>query len=104
MIKLGKLTHYSIDLVLISIILAGIHRNTGLQFDVSHFSSIDFRRWFGNYLSFGETCYDYVVSFLKMTGYFKQRNLILDKLQNEGAEFIKRQTGRDINDFKQNEN
>ncbi|CAK9435570.1 uncharacterized protein LODBEIA_P02970 [Lodderomyces beijingensis] len=97
--SLGKLAHYSVDLVLISIILAGIHRNTGLQFDVSHFSSIDFRRWFGNYLAFGEVCYDKVVSFLRMTGYFKQRNLVLDQLQDQAAQYLKQSTGRDIGDF-----
>ncbi|KAI5958096.1 hypothetical protein KGF57_002904 [Candida theae] len=98
--SLGKLFHYSVDLVLISIILAGIHRNTGLQFDVSHFSSVDFRRWFGNYLGFGEACYDKIVSLLRMSGYFKQRNLILDNLKNAGAQYLKEQTGRDLRDYK----
>ncbi|CCG21197.1 hypothetical protein CORT_0A08120 [Candida orthopsilosis Co 90-125] len=98
--SLGKLVHYGIDLVLISIVLAGIHRNTGLQFDVSHFSSVDFRRWFGNYLSFGEACYDKVVSLLRMSGYFKQRNLVLDNLKNAGAQYLKEQTGRDIREYK----
>ncbi|KAI5958408.1 hypothetical protein CANMA_004252 [Candida margitis] len=98
--SLGKLAHYGIDLVLISMILAGIHRNTGLQFDVSHFSSVDFRRWFGNYLSFGESCYDKVVSLLRMSGYFKQRNLVLDNLKNAGAQYLKEQTGRDIKEYR----
>ncbi|KAI5904053.1 hypothetical protein K4G60_g3211 [Candida parapsilosis] len=92
--------HYGVDLVLISIVLAGVHRNTGLQFDVSHFSSIDVRRWFGNYLSFGETCYDKLVSVLRISGYFKQRNLVLDNLRNAGAQYLKEQTGRDIRDYK----
>lgn len=85
--------------MLISVILAGVHRNTGLAFDTSHFSSVDFRRWFGNYLSFGEKCYDYTVKFLKMTGYFKQNNLVLDYVKRNASEVLKEQTGRDINDF-----
>lgn len=97
--SLGKLTHYGFDLVLISIILAGIHRNTGLVFDTSRFSSIDFRRWFGKYLAFGEICYDRTVSILKFSGYFKQKNLVLDFMQKEASSILKDQTGRSIDDF-----
>ncbi|SGZ55504.1 CIC11C00000000480 [Sungouiella intermedia] len=89
------------DLVLISIILAGIHRNTGLVFDTSNFSSIDFRRWFGKYLAFGEVCYDRVVSLLRASGYFKQRNLVFDYVTKEASKVVKEQTGRDIGEFKQ---
>ncbi|OBA21215.1 DUF1748-domain-containing protein, partial [Metschnikowia bicuspidata var. bicuspidata NRRL YB-4993] len=71
----GKLAHYGFDLVLVSIILAGIHRNTGLVFDTSHFSSVDFRKWFGQYLAFGERCFDRTVSLLRFSGYFKQKNI-----------------------------
>lgn len=87
--------------MLISIILAGIHRNTGLVFDTTHFSSIDFRRWFGNYLAFGERCYDYTVSLLRMSGYFKQKNLVLDYVSREAGKALKKQTNRDISDFPQ---
>lgn len=79
------------DLVFISIILAGIHRNTGLVFDTSNLSSIDFRRWFGNYLAFGETCYDKLVSFLKISGYFKQKNLITDYLTRGTDKYFEQQ-------------
>ncbi|CAH6720231.1 uncharacterized protein CLIB1444_03S07316 [[Candida] jaroonii] len=85
---LGRIFHYSVDLVLVSVILAGIHRNTGLVFDTSNLSSIDFRRWFGNYLSFGESCYDKLVSLLKYSGYFKQRNMIVDYLTREGTKVL----------------
>lgn len=89
------------DLVLISIILAGIHRNTGLAFDTSNLSSVDFRRWLGKYLAFGEICYDKVVSLLRASGYFKQRNLVLDYVGKGASKIIKEQTGRDINGSKQ---
>lgn len=100
---MSKLAHYSFDLVLISIILAGIHRNTGLVFDTSHFSSVDFRRWFGSYLSFGEGCYDRTVSLLKYSGYFKQKNLVLDYVSKEANKYLRDQTGRDVSDFPKNE-
>lgn len=82
-------------------ILAGIHRNTGLVFDTSHFSSVDFRKWFGKYLAFGEVCYDRCVSILKASGYFKQRNLVFDYVSKNAEKVLKDQTGRDLSDFKQ---
>ncbi|PVH16304.1 uncharacterized protein CXQ87_004176 [Candidozyma duobushaemuli] len=97
--SLGKLTHYGFDLVLISIILAGIHRNTGLVFDTSHFSSVDFRNWFGKYLAFGEICYDRTVSLLRVSGYFRQRNLVMDNILDKGKSYLRQQTGRDLDDF-----
>ncbi|CUM63977.1 uncharacterized protein PRCAT00001565001 [Priceomyces carsonii] len=98
--SIGKLAHYSFDLVLISIILAGVHRNTGLAFDTSSFSSIDIRRWFGKYLAMGEKCYDSVVSILKASGYFKQRNLLYDYVSGQTSnQIFKDQTGRDLKDL-----
>lgn len=88
------------DLVLISVILAGVHRNTGLVFDTANFSSADFRKWFGKYLAFGETCYDRVVSLLRLSGYFKQKNLVFDYVSKEANRVLKEQTGRDVEDFK----
>ena len=101
--QLGKLAHYGFDLVLISIILAAVNRNTGLQFDTSSFSSVDFRRWFGNYLSFGERCYDATVSLLRMSGYFKQRNFGLDYAKKESTKFLKEQTGLDFEQMRKND-
>lgn len=77
-------------------VLAGIHRNTGLVFDTSNLSSVDVRRWFGNYLALGERCYDSTVSLLKMSGYFRQRNLIVDYVSKEANKYLKEQTGRDL--------
>lgn len=93
------MAHYGIDLVLVSMILAGIHRNTGLVFDTSNFSSVDFRNWFAKYLSIGEACYDRCVSVLRYSGYFKQRNLMLDYVGKEAGKFLKDQTGRSVEDF-----
>lgn len=87
------------DLVLISVVLAGIHRNTGLVFDTSNFSSVDARHWFGKYLAFGESCYDRVVSLLRWSGYFKQNNLVLDYVSTQAQNYLKKQTGRDVDDF-----
>ncbi|KAH3678492.1 hypothetical protein WICMUC_001509 [Wickerhamomyces mucosus] len=64
---LGKLVHYSVDLVLISMLLAAIRRNTGLQLI---YNNSDLKRYITQYLNFGEVAYDKFVSFLKITGYF----------------------------------
>lgn len=96
---LGEQRKFIDGMFRLSIILAGIHRNTGLVFDTSRFSSIDFRRWFGKYLAFGEICYDRTVSILKFSGYFKQKNLVLDFMQKEASSILKDQTGRSIDDF-----
>lgn len=90
------------DLVLISVILAGVHRNTGLVFDTANLSSADFRKWFGKYLAFGEACYDKVVSLLRLSGYFKQKNLVFDYVAKEASRVVKEQTGRNVEDFKRN--
>lgn len=82
--------------MLISVILAAVHRNTGLVFDTSHFSSVDIRRWFGNYLAFGERMYDSTVLLLRMLGYFRQKNLVLDYAQRKTDELLRSQTGRDV--------
>lgn len=87
-------------MVLVSIILAGINRNTGLQFDTSNLSSVDFRTWFGKYLGLGEHLYDYTVSLLRTSGYFRQRNLVYDYVSKEAGKYLKQETGRSAEDFK----
>lgn len=83
------------DLVFISIILAAVHRNTGLTFDTSALSSIDVRRWFSKYLDLGETCYEYVVYFLSRSGYFRQRNILRDRVTEEANNIMKSYTRED---------
>lgn len=95
--KLGKLTHYGVDLVLLSMILAGIHRNTGLVFDTSHLSSVDFRQWIAKYLAFGETCYDKFVSILRFSGYFRQKNLVVDYVEKQAGRLTRDQASNDLN-------
>lgn len=68
---LGKLTHYAVDLLLLSMLLAGIRRDTGFYLEPSQFSSYDVRRYVAKYLLYGEKAYDYFVSFIRYTGYFK---------------------------------
>ncbi|KND96853.1 hypothetical protein QG37_06723 [Candidozyma auris] len=45
-------------------------------------------------------CYDRTVSLLRVSGYFRQRNLVVDNLLDKGKSYLKKQTGRDLDDFK----
>ncbi|ODQ62941.1 hypothetical protein WICANDRAFT_60986 [Wickerhamomyces anomalus NRRL Y-366-8] len=65
--SIGKLVHYSVDLVLISMLLASVRRNTGL---VLLYQGSDLRKYISKYLAFGEQAYDYFVSFIRHSGYF----------------------------------
>lgn len=64
----GKLFHYSLDALMVSIILAAVHRETGLVCDVGEGSN-----WKTKFLALGEVSYDYLVSMLQNSGYFTRR-------------------------------
>lgn len=80
-------------------VLAGINRNTGLVFDTNSFSSIDIRKWFSKYLSFGERCYDYTVSMLRRSGYFRQRNVVLDYVTKESNNLLKKTQEKELKEL-----
>lgn len=42
--------------------------------------------------------YDKTISLLKMTGYFKQRNLVYDYV-DQASKILKEQTGRELGDY-----
>ncbi|ODV96594.1 hypothetical protein PACTADRAFT_74228 [Pachysolen tannophilus NRRL Y-2460] len=71
----GKLFHYSFDALLISILLASIHKSSGLTFNTNEFNSMDIRHLLNRYLALGEASYDYLVSSLRRSGYFTQRRI-----------------------------
>ncbi|CDR40170.1 CYFA0S04e05094g1_1 [Cyberlindnera fabianii] len=70
--SLGKLIHYSVDLVLISMLLASVRRTTGLHLI---YQQSDLRKYISKYLAFGEQMYDRFVSLCRMSGYFATRRL-----------------------------
>ncbi|QBM89666.1 protein of unknown function DUF1748 [Metschnikowia aff. pulcherrima] len=51
-------------------ILAGVHRNTGLVLDTDRVSTTSYRRWLSKYLAIGEACYENFVSLLRVSGFF----------------------------------
>ncbi|KAJ1884358.1 hypothetical protein LPJ66_010649 [Kickxella alabastrina] len=67
----GKLVHYSIDLVLVSTTLAGIRRSAGLTpavDDTKGTVNVAIKK----YLQVGESVIDYISPSLAASGYFKR--------------------------------
>lgn len=50
----GRVVHLVVDAMLVSIILSGIKRNTGLTFSLSRIPNRDLRSFFSAYLEAGE--------------------------------------------------
>ncbi|KAI8868060.1 DUF1748-domain-containing protein, partial [Ramicandelaber brevisporus] len=69
----GRLIHYGIDLVLISTVLAGIRRSTGVAVATDKIKSQDVRSFIEKYLAVGEASFDIAVGFASASGYFERR-------------------------------
>ncbi|PHH80628.1 hypothetical protein CDD80_631 [Ophiocordyceps camponoti-rufipedis] len=75
--KVGRLTHYAIDAVLISTVLAGMKRSTGLTFSfrtekVSG-ENREVSKWLDKYLGVGEWVMDQSVAIAGSSGYFERK-------------------------------
>ncbi|KAG0239209.1 hypothetical protein B0O80DRAFT_461316 [Mortierella sp. GBAus27b] len=70
---LGKLFHYATDAILISVILAGIKRSTGLTVASNRIESQDVRSAVDKYLGIGEWVLDQGIIFLSSSKYFERR-------------------------------
>jgi hypothetical protein len=75
--KLGRITHYAVDAVLISTILAGMRRSTGLtpsfKTDRVAGDNKETTKWVDKYLGVGEWVMDQSVAIAGSSGWF-QRN------------------------------
>ena len=73
---LGRLTHYAFDAVLISTILAGMRRSTGLtpSFHTERISSEnkELNSWVERYLGVGEWVMDQSTAIAGSSGWFKR--------------------------------
>lgn len=76
---LGRLLHYASDALLVSTVLAGIKRQTGLQPDINRISEPTTRGLLEKYLGFGEFVFDSGVAAARASSLF-QRDLT-DKFQ-----------------------
>ncbi|KAK4183305.1 DUF1748-domain-containing protein [Podospora australis] len=70
--KLGRLTHYAFDAVLISTILAGMQRSTGLTLKRKS-EDKSTNEWIDKYLGVGEWVMDQSVAIAGSSGWFERR-------------------------------
>ncbi|KAI1193133.1 hypothetical protein F5X97DRAFT_315218 [Nemania serpens] len=72
--KLGRLGHYAFDAVLISTILAGMRRSTGLTVRSERITgeNTEMNKWVGKYLGVGEWVLDQSVAFAGTSKFFER--------------------------------
>ncbi|KAF9149732.1 hypothetical protein BG015_008447 [Linnemannia schmuckeri] len=75
---LGKLFHYAADAILISAVLAGIKRSTGLTVASSKIESKDVRSAVDQYLGIGEWVVDQGIMFMSNSKYFYKKRMDSD--------------------------
>ncbi|KAF9956156.1 hypothetical protein BGZ72_002981 [Mortierella alpina] len=68
-----RLVHYAVDAILISAVLAGIKRSTGLTVASSKIDNKDVRSAVEKYLSIGEWAMDQGIVFLSTSKYFERK-------------------------------
>ncbi|KAJ1972634.1 hypothetical protein H4R34_005345 [Dimargaris verticillata] len=69
----GRLIHYAADAVLLSTILAGIRRASGLSFKSESIENKEVRSVVQSYLDLGERTFDFGTSLLAATKYFERK-------------------------------
>ena len=72
---LGRLTHYAFDAVLISTVLAGMKRSTGLTFKTENIAgdNKEAQKWMNKYLDVGEWVLDSSIAIAGNSGWFERR-------------------------------
>lgn len=71
---LGKLVHLGIDALLLSALLAGIRRSTGLTPKMSAVPNKDIRQLLRSYLECGEYVFDFAVVILGRSESFERKS------------------------------
>ncbi|AET38875.1 Mco12p Ecym_3388 [Eremothecium cymbalariae DBVPG len=68
-----QLIHIGFDFALISVILAGLHRNTGY---VLAYETSDLKNYIRKYLNWGEYLFDELIKIAKRSSYFRKESKI----------------------------
>ncbi|KAI8067063.1 hypothetical protein BC940DRAFT_301217 [Gongronella butleri] len=71
---LGRILHLTADAVLISTVLAGVKRNTGLQPKISSIDNEEVRSYVQKYLNVGEWVMDNSIVYMNNSSYFERKN------------------------------
>ncbi|GAA5795026.1 DUF1748-domain-containing protein [Helicostylum pulchrum] len=67
---MSKILHYTFDAILLTTVLAGIKRSTGIQPATSKIESTTIRGYVDKYLGFGEWVFDMSVVYFSHSSYF----------------------------------
>jgi len=70
---LGRVIHIGVDAILVSAVLAGIKRSTGLQFKSEAIESKDIRGAVNKYLNVGDWVLDQGIAFISSSSYFERK-------------------------------
>ncbi|KAG0044305.1 hypothetical protein BGZ83_010467 [Gryganskiella cystojenkinii] len=70
---ISKIVHYAADAVLISAVLAGIKRSTGLSVATTKIENQDVRGYVEKYLAVGEWAVDQGTAFMSASQYFERK-------------------------------
>ncbi|WFC97115.1 hypothetical protein MBRA1_003781 [Malassezia brasiliensis] len=68
----GRVMHLVVDAMLISVVLSGIKRNTGLTLSLARIPNHDLRKFFSAYLEAGEWLMDFAVVILGRSRSFER--------------------------------
>ncbi|WFD39864.1 uncharacterized protein MJAP1_002845 [Malassezia japonica] len=68
----GRVVHLVVDAMLISVVLSGIKRNTGLTLSLARIPNRDVRKFFSAYLEAGEWLMDFAVVILGRSSSFER--------------------------------
>ncbi|KAI8876926.1 DUF1748-domain-containing protein [Backusella circina FSU 941] len=70
----NKVAHLAFDAILITTVLAGIKRSTGLEAATTKIENKTVREYVDKYLGFGEWMFDMTAVYLQHSSYFKKGN------------------------------
>ncbi|RHZ75404.1 hypothetical protein Glove_214g28 [Diversispora epigaea] len=70
---LGKIVHIAVDAVLVSAVLAGIKRSTGLSIATTNFENQEFRKAVDKFLNVGEWVVDQSILYMNASQYFERK-------------------------------
>ncbi|CEG82507.1 hypothetical protein RMATCC62417_16570 [Rhizopus microsporus] len=70
---LGRIFHFTADAVLVSTVLAGIKRNTGLEPATSQIEHEEIKKYVTKYLNIGEWVMDTSIGLMNSSPYFERK-------------------------------
>ncbi|CAG8626684.1 7008_t:CDS:2 [Cetraspora pellucida] len=71
--SIGRLVHYAADAVLVSAVLAGIKRSTGLTLATHRIENEEVRNAVNKFLGVGEWVVDQGISYMSSSPYFERK-------------------------------